>query len=75
MQYRKDKYGRDISLLGFGCMRLSRSGPGIDLDEAAREIRRAVELGVNYFDTAYTYPGSEAALGAVLEKEKQIHLF
>ena len=70
MQYRKDKYGRDISLLGFGCMRLSRSGPGIDLDEAAREIRRAVELGVNYFDTAYTYPGSEVALGAVLEKEK-----
>ena len=69
MQYRQDKHGRKLSLLGFGCMRLPRSGPGIDLDEAAREIRRAAELGVNYFDTAYTYPGSEEALGAVLERE------
>ena len=41
MQYRKDKYGREISLLGFGCMRLTRSGAGIDLDKAASEIRRA----------------------------------
>ncbi len=69
MQYRQDKSGRDISLLGFGCMRLSRSGPGIDLDKAAGQIRRAVELGVNYFDTAYTYPGSEDALGTVLQRE------
>ena len=69
MQYRKDKYGREISLLGFGCMRLTRSGAGIDLDKAASEIRRAAELGVNYFDTAYAYPGSEEALGTILERE------
>ena len=69
MQYRKDKSGRDISLLGFGCMRFARSGPGIDLEQAACQIRRAAELGVNYFDTAYTYPGSEEALGTIMERE------
>ena len=69
MQYRKDRQGREISLLGYGCMRLSRSGAGIDLDKAAAEIRRAAALGVNYFDTAYTYPGSEEALGTILERE------
>ena len=38
MQYRKDKYGNDISVLGFGCMRFRRSGPGIDMAEAEKEI-------------------------------------
>ena len=42
MQYRKDRYGNDISILGFGCMRLSRSGSGIDLDKAEREITAAM---------------------------------
>ena len=36
MQYRKDKYGNDISVLGFGCMRFRRSGGGIDIAEAER---------------------------------------
>jgi predicted aldo/keto reductase-like oxidoreductase len=31
-------------------------------------VARAVEGGINYFDTAYIYPGSEEALGAALEK-------
>ena len=30
----------------------------------------AVAGGVNYFDTAYIYPGSEAALGEILEKNQ-----
>ena len=59
MQYRKGAGGQDWSALGFGCMRFSRSGAGIDQDEAEREILRAVELGVNYFDTAYIYPGDD----------------
>ena len=46
MQYRKDRQGREISLLGYGCMRLSRSGAGIDLDKAAAEIRRAAGYNV-----------------------------
>ncbi|MBQ7329587.1 MAG: aldo/keto reductase [Oscillospiraceae bacterium] len=68
MQYRKDKYGNDISVLGFGCMRFRRNGPAIDMAEAEREILAAIEAGVNYFDTAYIYPGSEAALGEILAK-------
>ena len=69
MQYRKDRAGREISVLGYGCMRLTRGAGGIDLDKAASELKRAVELGVNYLDTAYVYPGSEEAVGAILERE------
>lgn len=66
MQYRKDKKGEDISLLGYGCMRFTRKGTSIDIDKAEREVMEAVASGVNYFDTAYIYPGSEAALGEIL---------
>ena len=68
MQYRADKQGTPISQLGYGCMRFTRKGGGIDYDKAKREIVRAIELGVNYFDTAYIYPGSEEVLGRVLEE-------
>ena len=68
MNYRNDKYGNPISILGFGCMRFTRKQGKIDMEEAEREILEAVRLGVNYFDTAYIYPGSEAALGEILEK-------
>ena len=68
MNYRKDKYGNPISILGFGCMRFTQSGGKIDLDKAEREILEAIQSGVNYFDTAYVYPGSEDALGRILEK-------
>ena len=68
MNYRNDKYGNPISILGFGCMRFARKQGKIDMEEAEREILEAIRLGVNYFDTAYIYPGSEAALGEILEK-------
>lgn len=68
MQYRNDKTGFPVSILGYGCMRFTKKGTGIDLDKAEREILRAIELGVNYFDTAYIYPGSEAALGEILAR-------
>ena len=32
MKYRKDKYGNEISALGFGCMRFKRSGAVIDME-------------------------------------------
>ena len=70
MQYRSDKYGNRLSVLGFGCMRFQRKGMGIDMAEMEREILLSIDQGVNYFDTAYIYPGSEAALGEVLEKNK-----
>ena len=68
MQYRKDRQGNAISILGYGCMRFSRQGAGIDFDKAEAELLHAIELGVNYFDSAYVYPGSEELLGAVLAK-------
>ena len=68
MQYRNDKHGNKLSVLGYGCMRFTRKGNGIDVDKAEKELMAAYEAGVNYFDTAYIYPGSEAALGEILER-------
>ena len=68
MNYRTDKYGNKLSILGFGCMRFPMKAGRIDLAETEREILTAVQGGVNYFDTAYIYPGSEAALGEILER-------
>lgn len=68
MNYRLDKYGNQISILGFGCMRFQKKMGKIDIDEAEKEILTAFHAGVNYYDTAYVYPGSEAALGEILEK-------
>lgn len=68
MKYRKDKTGNEISVLGYGCMRFSRAGAGIDIAKAEKEIMLAYNSGVNYYDTAYIYPGSEACLGEIVER-------
>ena len=68
MLYRNDRYGNPISVLGFGCMRFTRKGSGYDVDKAEAEFRRAVELGVNYFDTAYLYTGNEALMGEIFTR-------
>lgn len=68
MQYRKDRYGEPISLLGYGCMRFTKNGNSIDLDKAERELMLAIKSGVNYLDTAYIYPGSEVAVGEILHR-------
>lgn len=69
MQFRTDvKSGNELSVLGFGCMRFSTTAGQIDLDAAERLILGAVEGGVNYFDTAYIYPGSEVALGKIFSR-------
>ncbi len=68
MQYRKDRYGNDVSVLGYGCMRFSQTITGPDFKKAESEVMSAINQGINYFDTAYIYPGSEATLGKILEK-------
>lgn len=68
MNYRSDKYGNQLSILGFGCMRFPQTMGKINMEETEREIMTAIEHGVNYFDTAYVYPGSEAALGEILDR-------
>lgn len=72
MDYRKYKNGpEDISLLGFGAMRLPLGGNGetdIDYAPAKQMLDAAWAGGVNYFDTAYNYHGgaSESFLGKAL---------
>ncbi len=63
MQYRKG-----FSILGYGCMRFTSSGGKIDYAKASAELKRAYDLGINYFDTAYIYPGSEEVLGRFVEE-------
>ena len=70
MHYRKDKYGNDLSILGFGCMRFPQKQGKIDMAQTEQQLLAAYRGGVNYFDTAYIYPGSEAALGTILEKNQ-----
>ena len=61
MNYSTNQNGENISLLGYGCMRFSKNGTSIDVDKATKEVKLAIDNGVNYFDTAYTYPGNETA--------------
>lgn len=68
MNYRYDRYDNQLSILGFGCMRFPQKLGRIDMVETEKQIMIAYQGGVNYFDTAYIYPGSEAALGEILEK-------
>ena len=55
--------GLTVSEVGFGGIPLTRVGQ----DEAVSLVRRALELGFNFFDTARMYGDSEAKLGAALE--------
>jgi len=69
MRYRTDKKsGNQLSILGYGCMRFPRNIAGIDMHKTEELIMRSIEGGLNYFDTALIYPGSEEAIGAVFEK-------
>lgn len=78
MQYRVDpRSGNKLSVLGFGCMRFSKSlsasfglkvGKAFDEKKIEKLLVEAVDAGVNYFDTAYLYAGSEEFLGTVLRK-------
>ncbi|MBD3191873.1 MAG: aldo/keto reductase [Candidatus Heimdallarchaeota archaeon] len=73
MHYRKfGKTGIDVSVLGFGCMRLPTEKPGeskIDEKEAIRIIRKGIDSGINYVDSAYSYHQgeSEVVLGKALK--------
>lgn len=69
MLYRKaGKNGDELSILGYGCMRFPRKNGMLDESRIESQVVSAIEQGVNYFDTAYLYPGSEKALGKVLAK-------
>ena len=58
--------GYKLSKLGLGCMRFPRTGGKIDQEKTNELINAAICAGINYYDTAYIYPGSEEALGIAL---------
>jgi predicted aldo/keto reductase-like oxidoreductase len=70
MLHRKvPKTGDELSILGFGYMRLPlKKGGGIDEDRAIRQLRFAIDHGVNYVDTApaYHFGRSESVLARAL---------
>src|SRR5215472_9685957 len=74
MQFRKfGKLDWNASVLGFGCMRLPTTDGNPHSGKIARAttermIHHAIDGGVNYFDTAYTYHegASEIVLGEAL---------
>jgi aryl-alcohol dehydrogenase-like predicted oxidoreductase len=66
MKYRNlGKTGLEVSELSLGGLFVSKLGG--PRDEARLAVRRALELGVNYIDTAPGYLDSEEALGFALE--------
>jgi predicted aldo/keto reductase-like oxidoreductase len=66
--------GVDVSVLGFGCMRLPEIKEGdtyrVNDEIAIPLLRRAYELGINYFDTAWGYCHSDGqrALGVAVNE-------
>ncbi|MCX7707257.1 MAG: aldo/keto reductase, partial [Anaerolineae bacterium] len=66
------KSGLEVSALGLGCMRMSFSDTPTDKQEMIALIRKAVELGVTFFDTAEVYGSftNEALVGEALEPFK-----
>ncbi len=71
MLYRKvPKNGDELSILGFGYMRLpaGKAGTGIDEERAIRQLRSAIDRGLNYIDTApaYHFGRSEQILARAL---------
>ena len=70
MEYRKlGKSGFNVSVLGFGCGGVGGLMVGDDFPAMIQAVERALEAGVNYFDTAQLYGGgrSEKNLGRVLQ--------
>ena len=69
--------GWDLSEIGFGCWGMGGGWGPRDDEEAKASLRRALELGVNFFDTAYVYGEgkSEQLLGEVLrQSDRPFHV-
>lgn len=52
--------GKEISRLGYGGMRFPKNGDEVDMDAAVKLLRKAYEMGINYFDTAMVYHKGES---------------
>ena len=71
MEYKKlGKTRLNVSRIGFGCWAIGGHGYGIvDDNESVRAVRKAIDIGINFFDTAdvYGFGHSEKILGKALE--------
>lgn len=79
MKYREvKKTGDKLSILGYGGMRFPTKAGLIDEEKAMRQLRGAIDEGVNYVDTAYFYHGgqSESFIGKALKDgyREKVHI-
>ncbi len=58
--------GEDVKKLGFGLMRLPKTGDAIDIEQTKKMVDMFLEAGFTYFDTAWAYGGSEDAIRQAL---------
>mgnify|MGYP000082397702 CR=1 FL=1 len=67
MRYRRlGATGLEVSVIGFGAIKL----PEITVEEAVRVLNRALDLGINFIDTARSYRDSEAKIGVALKDRR-----
>jgi aryl-alcohol dehydrogenase-like predicted oxidoreductase len=62
--------GLEVSAIGFGCWEVGGGYGEVDESEFSRAVGRALDLGINCFDTAEGYGTSEQALGDALGKRR-----
>jgi aryl-alcohol dehydrogenase-like predicted oxidoreductase len=78
MQYRTlGRTGWKVSTISFGCWAIGGSWGSVQDDESLAALQRAVDLGVNFFDTADVYgDGRSERLMAQLKKQRkeEIHI-
>ncbi len=65
-----DYFGKEVPKLGFGLMRLPKlpggDGKAIDVEQVKVMTDMFLDAGFTYFDTAYVYTNSEAAIKEAL---------
>lgn len=74
MEYRKfGQTGVDISVIGFGCWEIGGGYGSIEETDFIRAINRALDVGINSFDTAeaYGFGASEKSLAKALGKRRK----
>jgi aryl-alcohol dehydrogenase-like predicted oxidoreductase len=73
MKRKLGQQGLEVSMLGLGCMGMSWSYGAADEQESIATIHRAIELGVDFFDTAEVYGPfkNEELLGRALKGHRE----